>query len=81
MILILCQGIENGEESGRVREDIREKVGFEVDLRGQGTGSRYRRQMGRHIRRREQQGAELGVGWGIPHSQRQFCSVDARWEQ
>lgn len=66
MILILCQGIENGEESGKVREDIREKVGFEVDLRGQGTGSRYRRQMGRHIRRREQQGAELGA----PHIHR-----------
>lgn len=80
MILILCQGIENGEESGRVREDVREKVGFEVDLKGPGIGSGYRRQTGRHFRW-EQQGAKLGVGWGTRHTQKQFCMVDACWEQ
>ena len=63
--MILCQGIENGAKSGRVRGGIREKVGFEVDPKGQGTGSRFRRQMGRHFRWRGQQGAKFG-GLGHP---------------
>lgn len=39
MILILCQEIKNGEKSRRVREGVREKIGFELDLEGQGVVS------------------------------------------
>lgn len=73
MILILCQGIENGEESGRVREGVREKVGFEVDHRGQGPGIEDR-----------WEGISVGgnsrgqsLGWvGAPHIHR---GGSARW--
>lgn len=64
MILILCQDIKKGEKSRRVRESIREQVGFELDLKGQGRVSGNRKQMGRHLRWREQQEAKLGVGLG-----------------
>lgn len=39
MILILCQEIKTGEESRTVREGVREKIGFELDLKGQGVVS------------------------------------------
>lgn len=89
MILILCQ-IKNGEKSRRVGE----KVGFELDLEGQGTVSGSGRQVGRHFKWREQQEAKPGVGLGRclhvfggcgvcawHRLQKQLCPVDACQEQ
>lgn len=75
MILILCQDIKKGEKSRRGRESIREQVGFELDLKGQGRVSGNRRQMGRHLRWREQQEAKLEGGLGPGPSACRVCGM------